>query len=89
MENRVITIRSLNPADIPSRGMRESDLANTPVWLDGPGWLRSNEGLSGESVSSPSVPEESRCEMRRKDAAHSLITLEDDSTPCLSQHIAE
>ena len=100
VENRVITIRSLvkpphwkhcpgkeNPADIPSRGMRASDLANTPVWLDGPDWLRSNEGLSRESVSSPSVPEECRCEMRRKDAAHSLVTLEDGSTPLLSQLI--
>lgn len=64
-ENRVTTIRGLvqpqhwghcpgreNPADIPSRGMGASTLAETPLWLDGPDWLYSKGGPSEESDAS-------------------------------------
>lgn len=72
VENRVTTIRSLvaphhwkhcpgkqNPADIPSRGMSISDLADTPLWLRGPDWLRGGDHLE-EPDSTVSVPEECR-----------------------------
>ena len=99
VENRVNTIRNLvapqhwrhcsgreNPADIPSRGMNASELADTPQWLHGPDWLHSIEELL-EEPTSLSVPEECRHEMRYRNAVHSLIALQNHSTPCLSQLI--
>ena len=39
-----------------------------------------DEGLSEAPVPNLSVLEECRCEMKRKDEAHSLVTLQDRST---------
>ena len=100
VENRVTCIRSLvevqcwrhcpgleNPADIPSRGMSISELADTSLWLDGPEWLHSND-LPGDLSSDVSVPEECRDEMKRKEAAqHTLVTVQDSGVPQISQLI--
>ena len=99
-ENGVNTIRSLvppqhwkhcpgkeNPADIPSRGMGAFELVNTPpLWLHRPDWLHYSEELQDDPVPTPSVPEECRCEMKRKDSVHLLATIQGHST-CLSQLI--
>ena len=98
VENRVNTIRSLVPpqhwkhcpgkenlADIPSRGMGAFELVNTP--LHGPDWLYYSEELQDDPVPTLSVPEECRCEMKRKDSVHLLATIQDHSTFCLSQLI--
>ena len=99
VENRVITIRSLvapqhwkhcpgkdNPADIPSRGASVSDLAENPLWLHGPEWIHSSE--EPEKQSSPfTVPEECKSEMKSKDAAYSLIAIQDQNTSRLSDVI--
>ena len=100
VENRVTCIRSLvepqcwrhcpgleNPADIPTRGMSVSELAETTLWLDGPDWLHSND-LPGDLSSGLSVPEECRNEMKRKEAAHhALVTVQDSSVTQISQLI--
>ena len=96
VENRASTIRSLvpphhwrhcpgkqNPADIPSRGMSVSELADTPLWLCGPDWLREEEQLE-EPDRSVSVPEECRGEMKCKEAVHLLSNIQSHNTPCLS-----
>ena len=100
VENRVNTIRSLvapqhwrncpgkeNPADIPSRGMSASELADTSLWLHGPEWLHHSEGLQEESNLVRSLPEECKCEMKQRDAAHSLVNAQVPNTFRLSQVI--
>ena len=66
--------------------MSAIDLAETPLWLRGPEWLHSSEDLP-EDQTPLSVPEGCVCEMKRKDAVHSLVTLHDHSTPRLSEII--
>ena len=100
VENWVNTIRSLvapqhwkhclgkeNPADIPSRGMSASELADTRLWFHGPEWLHHSEGLQEELTLILSVPEECKCEMRRRDAAHLLVNVQDHGTSSLSKII--
>ena len=100
VENRVNTIRNLlppqyrkhcpgkeNPADIPSRGMSASELADTPLWLHGPDWLCYGEEREEESDPTPSVPEGCRGEMKKRDQVHLLTAAQDHSTGCLSQLI--
>ena len=75
-----------NPADIPSRGMSASELAESPLWLHGPDWLYSHEELL-EEFTPLSIPEECRCEMKSKHATHSLVTSKDHSGHRLSELI--
>ena len=69
VQNRVRDIRRLLPihvwkhcsgrknlADIPSRGMDLAELANNPLWLNGPKWL-CNSGGEKSQVDEDSVPE--------------------------------
>ena len=102
VENRVTTIRSLvqpqhwrhcpgteNPADIPSRGMSASTLAETPLWLEGPHWLYSKDCPLGELNADPtetSLPDDCRDEMKHKELTHSLVAVE-DRRPSLNQLI--
>ena len=88
VENRVTSIRSLvqpkhwkhcpgkdNPADIPSRGMSASALAETPIWLNSPNWLHFDGGLPEElspDIQESPVPDDSRSEMKHKEAACTL-----------------
>ena len=71
VENRVNTIRNLvqpqhwrhcpgkeNPADLPSRGMNASTLAENPLWLGGPDWLYSKEGPSDVDLLELPVPDD-------------------------------
>ena len=102
VENRVSNIRSLvqpqhwkhcpgaeNPADIPSKGMAASTLAETPLWLRGPHWLCSEECQPEESdpdTSAAQLPDDCRIEMKRKDLTHSFVAV-DNTGPNLSQLI--
>ena len=100
VENRVNTIRNLvapqcwqhcpgkeNPADIPSRGMTASELADTPLWLHGPEWLHHSEELPEEPELTQPLPEECKHEMKRNDAANLLVDAQVPSAPRLSQVI--
>ena len=63
--------------------MSASALAETPLWLSGPDWLYSKAGLLEESnpdIQELPVPNDCQSEMKCKEAAHSLVTL-DDNTP--------
>ena len=97
VENRVNTIRSLvlpqhrrhcpgteNPADIPSRGMSTSALAETPLWLEGPHWLYSKEYPPEANSAETLLPDDCRSEMKRKELTHTLTNVGDDG-PNLSQ----
>ena len=88
VENRVTTIHGLvppkswhhcpgkdNPADIPSRGMSASVLAETPLWLNGPEWLWQLPDQEQENQEQ-GVPDDCRTEMKRSDPLHSLITVD-------------
>ena len=102
VEKRVSTIRSLvqpqhwkhcpgaeNPADIPSRGMAASALAETPLWLHGPHWLYSEECQPEEPNSDTfeaQLPDDCQGEMRRRELTHSFVAV-DSSRPNLSQLI--
>ena len=88
VENRVTTIRSLvppqhwrycpgteNPADIPSRGMSASTLAETSLWLEGPHWLYSGDYPQCSVPHKTQLTDECRTEMKRKELTHSLTTI--------------
>ena len=91
VENRVTALRRLvapqrwshcpgteNPADIPSRGMSLTDLLETPLYLDGPDWLRAKEPIARSSTESEdsTIPDDCQCEMKRG-TAHTLTTVGD------------
>lgn len=91
VENRVTTIPSHvqprhwkhcpgkeNPADIPSRGMSASVLAETPFWLEGPVWLHSQEALLDPNPNSSELemPTDRGNEMKRGEPTLSLVTIE-------------
>ena len=76
VQNRVRDIRRLlpihvwkhcsgrkTPTDIPSRGMDLAELANNPLWLNGPKWL-CNSGGEKSQVDEDSVPEGCLDEMK-------------------------
>ena len=95
VQNRVRDIRRLlpihvwkhcsrreNPADIPSRGMDLAELANNPLWLNGPKWL-CNSGEKKSQVDEDSVPEGSLDEIKvgsrqLMQSTHNLISSEHD-----------
>ena len=54
-----------NPADIPSRGMAASELANSLLWFHGPTWLREPITLPDEIKDLGEIPEECRQEMKQ------------------------
>ena len=61
-------------------------MAEIPLWLHRPEWIHSSE--EPEEQSSPfAVPEECKPEMKSKDAAHSLIAIQDQNTSHLSDVI--
>lgn len=100
VENRASNIRGLvqpqycpraeNPADIPSRGMAASTLAETPIWLQGPHWLYTKKCQPEESDSDtcePQPPDDCQMELRRKDLTLSYAAV-DENGPNLSQLIS-
>ena len=59
--------------------MGASALAETPLWLGGPGWLYSKKDPLEESDADTSelqVPDDCRSETKRKELTHLLTTVE-------------
>ena len=95
VQNRVVGIRALvspdcwrhcpgkeNPADIPSRGMSASLLANTPLWLNGPEFIHSqNEASEDSTTDISSMPDDCQKEIKPRQSV--LIAIE-DSQPDIS-----
>ena len=101
VQNRVTTIRELvkpqcwrhcpgseNPADIPSRGMSASVLAESQQWLNGPQWLNfeCTSHLSCDEKGEP-IPDQCRNEMKIKDAVHVLVSVGNDVTEIFNPEI--
>ena len=76
IHNRVVEIRRLthpsiwrycptacNPADVPSRGVKPSELDSTS-WLTGPTWLPNPLDLNGQSDDSESQPSDAMAELK-------------------------
>ena len=77
VENRVVTIRQLvpaqqwrhcpgadNPADVPSRGMSPLELAKNPIWLQGPEWL--SKQLEPTAKEHAEIPRECLMEEKKR-----------------------
>jgi hypothetical protein len=47
----------LNPADLPTRGMSALELAKSELWIEGPGFLKTDESTWPEKLPSGSAPE--------------------------------
>ena len=88
VENRVTTIRSLvppqhwrhcpgteNPADIPSRGMSASTVAETSLWLEGPHWLYCGDYPQCSVPHKTQLTDECRTEVKQKESTHSLTII--------------
>ena len=62
-----------NPADLPSRGLSPTELAQSKLWTDGPEWLRTPSNC--DSIQDMPMPSECADEMKVADRqALSLLT---------------
>ena len=89
VENRVTSIRGLvhqdcwyhcpgseNPADIPSRGLSASALAESQLWMNGPEWLqRGPNEVQRQGFVPQVVPEDCKKEMKCTDPASSVTAV--------------
>ena len=77
-----------NPADIPSRGMNSSQLAENTLWMMGPVWLSQREEESKSIVITEHLPEECLTEMTVKNQGNLksstlLVNTNDCSISCV------
>ena len=96
VQHRVVEIRKIlpnvcwyhcpgvdNPADLPSRGVKASDLAKSELWINGPEWL----GTVIESEPSTEMPTECCVELKVKDRPMVLNVVTAHDNPDLEQVI--
>ncbi|XP_065180252.1 uncharacterized protein LOC135810689 [Sycon ciliatum] len=86
VQNRVVEVRSLvpssawshcpgtlNPADLPSRGVQPSSF-DAKLWLNGPPWLAEKELVATESRDDDVVIQEAHQELKRQPTTATLAT---------------